>query len=143
MAGKAILIKDILANALFENKDQKTNLYGQYEAFREQLTRDIKIAEFADTYAKTIAYGMFTARLHDRILDDFSQQEALELLPKSNPFLRSLFGYIAGPDLDERINWGIDDLAEVIKQIARRVKGAAHGHWSKYIEKDLIPHLKL
>ena len=53
--------------------------------------------------------------LHDTTLDFFSRQEALELLPKSNPFLRSLFTYIAGQDLDERIVWIIDDLACVFQ----------------------------
>ena len=48
-------------------------------------------------------------------LSTFTRQEALELLPKSNPFLRSLFGYIAGPNLDDRIAWVIDDLAKVFQ----------------------------
>ena len=53
---------------------------------------------------------MFAARLHDKTLTAFSRSEALELLPKSNPFLRNLFGYIAGPNLDDRIA-EVDDLA--------------------------------
>lgn len=115
MAGKAALIKDILHRTLREDKDQSTELSTQYEAFKEHLIHDISIEDFADIYAETIAYGMFAARLHDTTLDTFSRQEALELLPKSNPFLRSLFGYIAGPDLDDRIKWVIDDLAEVFQ----------------------------
>ncbi len=58
---------------------------------------------------------MFAARLHDETLNDFSPREALELLPKSNPLLRSLFSYIAGPELDDRIVWIIDDLAYVFR----------------------------
>lgn len=115
MAGKAGLIKDILRNALTADKDSKTELAGQYTAFREHLIHGIEPEEFADIYAETIAYGMFAARLHDKTLETFSRHEALELLPKSNPFLRSLFGYIAGPDLDERIKWIIDDLANVFQ----------------------------
>ena len=56
--------------------------------FKEHLIHDISPADFADLYAETIAYGLFAARLHDTRLDTFSRQEALELLPKSNPFLR-------------------------------------------------------
>ena len=125
MAGKAGLIKDVLRNALTADKDSKTELAGQYTAFREHLIHDIGPEEFADIYAETIAYGMFAARLHDKTLDTFSRQEALELLPKSNPFLRSLFGYIAGPDLDERIRWIIDDLANVFQ--AANVKKLMEG----------------
>jgi len=35
---------------------------------------------------------MFAARLHDPTPDTFSRQEAASLIPKSNPFLRKLFG---------------------------------------------------
>ena len=38
---------------------------------------------------------MFAARLHDPTLPNFGRQEAAELIPKSNPFLRKLFGYVA------------------------------------------------
>lgn len=115
MAGKAILIKDVFGNVLRADKQFQSTLSGQYQIFREQLIHDITPEDFADLYAETIAYGMFAARLHDSSLDTFSRQEALELLPKSNPFLRNLFSYIAGPDLDDRIKWIIDDLAEVFQ----------------------------
>ena len=115
MAGKAQLIKDVLFNTLTSKDDPQTELNAQYEAFKENLIHDISKADFADIYAETIAYGMFAARLHDPTPDTFSRQEALELLPKSNPFLRSLFTYIAGYDLDDRIAWIIDDLALVFK----------------------------
>lgn len=115
MAGKSALIKDVLANALSDDKDQNSELTSQYQVFKKELIHDIRPDDFADIYAETIAYGMFAARLHDDSLDTFNRQEALELLPKSNPFLRSLFGYIAGPDLDDRIKWIIDDLAGVFQ----------------------------
>ncbi|MCB0605739.1 MAG: N-6 DNA methylase, partial [Saprospiraceae bacterium] len=66
-----------------------------------------------DVYAQTIAYGMFAARLHDPTLPTFSRQEAAELIPKSNPFLRKLFAYIAGPDIDDRIKWIVDSLVDI------------------------------
>lgn len=113
MAGKAALIKDVLANALLQDSDHSTELYGQYAKFKELLIHDISISDFADMYAETITYGMFAARLNDTTLENFSREEALKLLPKSNPFLRNLFSYIAGPTLDERIVWIIDDLAKI------------------------------
>ncbi|WP_353199171.1 type ISP restriction/modification enzyme [Sandarakinorhabdus sp.] len=117
MAGKAVIIKDIMGRALAADMaaGRLTELTGQYQAFKANLIHDISVADFADIYAETIAYGLFAARLHDTSLDTFSRMEALELLPKSNPFLRSLFGYIAGYDLDDRIRWVIDDLCEVFR----------------------------
>lgn len=115
MAGKATLIKDVLFKALRADEGMESELAGQYMAFKENLIHDIGLEDFADIYAETIAYGMFAARLHDDTLDTFSRQEALELLPKSNPFLRNLFSYVAGVDLDSRIAWIIDDLATVFQ----------------------------
>lgn len=119
MAAKAALIKDIMGNALVADMKAKeagapaTDLIGQYEAFKANLIHDITVAEFADIYAETIAYGLFAARLHDETPNTFSRAEALELLPKSNPFLRELFIYIAGPNLDDRLRRTVDDLCAV------------------------------
>lgn len=115
MAGKARLLFDVLNKSLTgdEEDNQDSSLKEQMQAFEQILIHNIQPAEFADIYAQTIAYGMFAARLHDTSLENFSRQEAAELIPKSNPFLRRLFGYIAGPDIDDRIKWIVDDLAKI------------------------------
>jgi hypothetical protein len=119
MAGKAAIIKDIMGRALAADMKAKdatgtaTDLIGQYEAFKGSLIHDITVEEFADVYAETIAYGLFAARLHDETPDSFTRAEALDLLPKTNPFLRELFIYIAGPNLDERLRRVIDELCHV------------------------------
>jgi len=115
MAGKARLLSDIIEKALTsdESNNEDSTLKEQMIAFKEILIHDITPKGFADVYAQTIAYGMFAARLNDPTLDDFSRQEAAELIPRSNPFLRKLFGYIAGPDIDDRIKWIVDSLVEI------------------------------
>ena len=115
MAGKARLLSDVIEKALTsdEDKQEDSTLKEQMIAFKEILIHDITPKGFADVYAQTIAYGMFAARLHDPTLKTFSRQEAAELIPKSNPFLRKLFGYIAGPDIDDRIKWIVENLAEI------------------------------
>ncbi len=115
MADKAKLLAIIIEKALAgdELNQQNSTLKDQLTAFKQILIHDITAKGFADVYAQTIAYGMFAARLHDPTLPTFSRQEAAELIPKSNPFLRKLFGYIAGPDIDDRIKWIVDDLTEI------------------------------
>lgn len=115
MAGKARLMKDVIVEALKDEEDGGGELRSELEAFRNILIHDMKEQEFADMYAQTIAYGLFAARLHDPTLETFSRQEASELLPKTNPFLRKLFHTIAGPDLDTRIVWIVDSLADVFR----------------------------
>ncbi len=115
MAGKARLLSEVIEKALTSDETNKENstLKDQMNAFKEILIHDITPKGFADVYAQTIAYGMFAARLHDPTLPTFSRQEASELIPKSNPFLRKLFGYIAGPDIDDRIKWIVDSLVDI------------------------------
>lgn len=117
MAGKARLLAKIIENAM--NDEAQTidndNLHGQYNAFKDVLIQELKITDFADIYAQTIAYGMFAARLHDDTPEDFSREEAARLIPKTNPFLRQIFNNLAGNDLDERIAWVVDDLVTVFQ----------------------------
>jgi hypothetical protein len=82
-------------------------------AFKQILIHDITPKGFADVYAQTIVYGLFAARYHDPIWPLLADKKPTELIPKSNPFLRKLFGYIAGPDLDDRIKWIVDDLVNI------------------------------
>ena len=115
MAGKARLLSEVIEKALTSDEENQENstLKDQMNAFKQILIHDITPKGFADVYAQTIAYGMFAARLHDPTIDSFSRQEAAELIPKSNPFLRKLFGYIAGIDVDDRIKWIVDDLVNI------------------------------
>jgi len=133
MAGKARLLSEVIEKALTsdETNSEDSTLKDQMNAFKQILIHDITPKGFADVYAQTIAYGMFAARLHDTSMDSFSRQEAAELIPKSNPFLRKLFGYIAGLDLDDRIRWIVDDLvniflacnvAEILKDYGKSTK---------------------
>lgn len=122
MAGKARLLANVIEKALEPDNSSEViheplnlNLHSQYESFKQILIHDITIKSFADIYAQTIAYGMFAARLHDPSLENFSRQEAAELIPKSNPFLRKLFQYVAGYDLDDRIKWIVDALADIFR----------------------------
>ncbi|MCU0445267.1 MAG: N-6 DNA methylase [Microscillaceae bacterium] len=115
MAGKARMLADVIEKSLINDTitAEDSTLKDQMLAFKEILIHDITPQGFADVYAQTIAYGMFAARLHDPTLPTFSRQEAAELIPKSNPFLRKLFSYIAGPDIDDRIKWIVDSLVDL------------------------------
>lgn len=146
MAGKARLLATVIEKAINvdeENSDRgniqaNNTLREQLSAFQSILIHDIDAKEFADIYAQTIAYGMFAARLHDPTLDSFDRREAAELIPKTNPFLRRLFGYIAGPDIDERIVWIVDGLADIFR--ATDVEGLLKNFGKATKQQDPIIH---
>src|SRR5699024_6622811 len=112
MAGKARLLATIIQNALESDAGDNRVNEAANNTLREQIVsyRYIQLhhhdaKESPDMHARTIDHGMFAARPHHPPLDDFSRHEAAELIPKPTPFLRKLFQYIAGYDLDYRIIW--------------------------------------
>lgn len=115
MAAKAAIIKDEVGIALKDDPEFRTGLGGQYKSFKTNLLPALEPDEFADIYAETITYGMFAARFHDDDLTTFSRAEALEKLPASNPFLKGLFEYVAGPALPKRLTYIVDDLVQVMR----------------------------
>lgn len=113
MAKAARLLHDLILE-VFAKEGTTGNLHAQLDAFRKVLIADLKVEDFADMYAQTIAYGLFAARCNTTSGATFTRQHAGHDLPKTNPFLRKLFNTIAGADLDDRIAWAVDDLANVL-----------------------------
>ena len=140
MAAKAKLMAQVIKSALDEDdKAQKsTDLQGQVVAFKSVLIHDITNTSFADIYAQTIAYGLFAARYHDPSLETFSRQEAATLIPQSNPFLRKLFQYIAGYELDNRLVWLVDELVQIF--LATDVANVMNNFGKSTRQQDPIIH---
>ncbi|MFY9106148.1 type ISP restriction/modification enzyme [Aliarcobacter cryaerophilus] len=140
MAGKARLLQNVIERAIIseDESDANNSLREQLEVFKATLIHDITPESFADIYAQTIAYGMFAARLHDETMNTFSRQEAVFLIPKSNPFLRGLFNYVSGAECDDRIIWIIDSLAEIF--LATDIKKLLDGFSQKSGMNDPIIH---
>ncbi|MEI6046339.1 MAG: type ISP restriction/modification enzyme [Chloroflexota bacterium] len=115
MATIARLTRDTIKRT-FEDEDKGGSLHKQLIGFREVLLPDLTPEEFADMYAQTICYGLFAARFSNPSNRAFTRETAAYRLPKTNPFLRKMFGYIAGPELDERVTWVVDDLAELLNR---------------------------
>jgi hypothetical protein len=84
MAGKSKLLAEIIKAALKEKTENDT-LSGQYEDFKKIFIHNLGIAEFADIYARTLAYGLFAARLNQKDKRQFTRYLAAQLIPQSNP----------------------------------------------------------
>lgn len=113
MARLAHLMGFIINNTL-KAETAMGSLHAQLNAFCENLIPDLSFGQFADMYAQTIAYGLFAARCETDIGKDFTRYNANHLIPKTNPFLRKLFNYIAGPDLDVQLVGVVDDLTQIL-----------------------------
>ncbi len=112
MAAKARLLRDGIER-IFAREDRPGPLRQLLRAYREVLIADLSPRRFADLQAQTAAYGLFAARcLHDPRDGPFTRRSAV--FADTTPFLRDLFGRIAGPGIDPRIAWIVDDLASLL-----------------------------
>jgi len=155
MAGIAKLMREII-NKTFAQEEEEGTLHSQLQAFREVLIHDLTEEQFADMYAQTICYGLFSARCHieditlygqDKYaafhgMDDKSKEltrkNAAYLLPKTNPFLRRMFDDIAGINLDDRIAWLVDDLVTLLEN--SQMDLILHDFAKKLNRKDPVVH---
>lgn len=116
MAAKAKIIADILNNAMEKNAtNEDKELHVKLSAFQKFLVHDMSIEQFSDFYAQTIVYGLFAARIYDKTPQTFSLQEAAELIPSINPFLKKIFKHFALADLHSGIKWIVDDLVSIFR----------------------------
>ncbi|HUU41403.1 MAG TPA: type ISP restriction/modification enzyme [Desulfatiglandales bacterium] len=117
MASVAQIIKEVVTHIFADEDDLYGELHDQYKAFKEILVHDLMPQDFADMFAQTVTYGLFAARCnHKGKIEDFTREKALFEIPKTNPFLLNLFSRLAGPELDVRLQWIIDHLAELLAQ---------------------------
>jgi predicted helicase len=113
MGGKAQRIRDNAKIFLSADSDQNRSILSVYETIKKQLVHDLTLESFADMYAQTLVYGLFVARYHDETPENFTRQEARDLVPASNPLLRHFFDHIVGADFDKRLEFIVNELCEV------------------------------
>ena len=114
MAAKARLLRDGIANALAQ-ESASGPLHGLLDAYRQVLIHDLSPDDFADLQAQTAAYGLFAARCNHQADVPFTRQTAV--FAETTPFLQEIFGRIAGPGIDHRIAWIVDDLARLLDRV--------------------------
>ena len=112
MASKARLLREGVSRIL-KREGESGHLHDLLDAYREVLISDLSPVKFADMQAQTAAYGLFAARCrHEPGSGPFTRQSAA--FTETTPFLRDVFGRIAGPGIDQRIAWIVDDLARLL-----------------------------
>lgn len=117
MARLTHLIRDIIITA-FEKGKASDLLTDWRKAFAEVLVAELdepeNVGQFADMFAQTLAYGLFSARIRHGA-GRFTRRRAQDLIPKTNPFLRDFFYYITGPRLDDEPYAGlVEDLVQLL-----------------------------
>ena len=113
MAAKARLLREHIAGIFREGDGGSAALRELLASYQEVLIADLSEEQFADLQAQTVAYGLFAARwLYEGAPQTFTREAAA--FAQTTPFLRDVFGRVAGPSADRRITWIINDLARLL-----------------------------
>lgn len=113
------LIRNIIVEA-FQTGRASQQLADWRAAFASTLLPELAadtpaaIHEFADMFAQTLAYGLFSARASSPA-PRFTRDTARKLIPRTNPFLRGFFEQITGSALDDEPFAGfVEDLIQTL-----------------------------
>lgn len=85
-----------------------------YDKFKDTLIHDMSEQQFADMYAQTVVYGLFSARCMDSTQDDFSAAEAIDCIPSTNPFLKSLMRECLGSQGSNKLSFDELEIGNVV-----------------------------
>jgi predicted helicase len=113
MGGKAQRIRENVVALVGSESSKKEELERMMRFIKDHLIHEFEVKDFADMYAQTLVYGLFAARYNDETLESFSRQEARELVPATNPFLKSFFDHISGSSFPPRLEIIVNELCEV------------------------------
>nr|HPI84664.1 N-6 DNA methylase [Caldisericia bacterium] len=112
MSSIAKMIKDSIHaeltadNDIFSNSTGENQLAKQLEFFKDNLITGLGEIEFADMYAQTICYGLFSAKI-ELGAKELLWESAWKVIPKTNPFLKKLFSEFT-QELPESVTKSID-----------------------------------
>lgn len=112
MARSATQIKEQV-KSVFEYELASGPLHKLFEKFKKMLIYDLETDAFADMYAQTIAYGLFSARATHE--GEFAVEDVSAMIPNTNPFLKNLFEECTDClDLEEL---GVTELVKMLKEV--------------------------
>jgi hypothetical protein len=110
LAGLAHLIRDAILRA-FQRQQASRQPRDWRQAFAATPLPELApqdnpqketeaVNEFADMFAQTLAYGLFSARVAGGA-GKFTRERTQKLIPRTNPFLRAFFEQITGAAMDD------------------------------------------
>ncbi len=75
---------------VLEVENENGYVHKLLKKFKDMLVHDMNESTFADMYAQTISYGLFSARCMNVEEEIFDPLKAIDNIPDTNPFLRQL-----------------------------------------------------
>ncbi|OCX42967.1 DNA methyltransferase [Campylobacter ornithocola] len=107
------ILKDEL---LLSNENEA--LISLFNTFKETLYKELSYEEFCDSFAQTLTYSLFLAKLNNDTAKEIDLNNAKKFIPKSFPLIRSMSGFLDDSFENlESIKWLLEEIISIINHI--------------------------
>jgi uncharacterized protein (DUF433 family) len=121
LATRSQLLRDFLGEELVRQDKAKQGgvLMGLYGAFKQQVSHEITLKEFADAFAQTLAYGLFLAKLNAKPTDTITLLNAKQFVPASVGLIQELVGFLDRLDQPSYadVRWVVEEVLSIINNL--------------------------
>ncbi|EAH5815630.1 N-6 DNA methylase [Campylobacter jejuni] len=107
----------ILKDELLLSIENET-LISLFNTFKETLYKELSYEEFCDSFAQTLTYSLFLAKLNNDTAKEIDLNNAKKFIPKSFPLIRSMSGFLDDSFENlENIKWLLEEIINIINHI--------------------------
>lgn len=107
------ILKDEL---LLSNENEA--LISLFNTFKETLYKELSYEEFCDSFAQTLTYSLFLAKLNNNTTKEIDLNNAKKFIPKSFPLIRAMSGFLDDSFENlESIKWLLEEIINIINHI--------------------------
>ncbi|EHN6916937.1 N-6 DNA methylase [Campylobacter jejuni] len=107
----------ILKDELLLSIENET-LLSLFNTFKETLYKELSYEEFCDSFAQTLTYSLFLAKLNNDTAKEIDLNNAKKFIPKSFPLIRSMSGFLDDSFENlESIKWLLEEIINIINHI--------------------------
>ena len=114
LAAEAQAIRDRILD-IYAVETHDGYVHKLFKDFKDNLIHDMTKQQFADMYAQTVVYGLFSARCMDKTQDSFNVRDAIACIPNTNPFLKRLMEECLGEGSERHLTFDELEVANVVE----------------------------
>ena len=124
----------ILKDEMIEN-EANDSIQRLFNAFKESLYKDLEFITFADSFAQTLTYSLFLARLNNNTSENITLDNAYNFIPKSFSLIQAMSKFLRELKELDSIKWLLEEIIAIINHID--IAAIIHD-LNKLSQKDLL-----
>ncbi|PAF42537.1 type ISP restriction/modification enzyme, partial [Helicobacter sp. 11S03491-1] len=100
-----------------KEKEKNNNISNIYNAFKESLYKELEFEEFCDSFAQTLTFSLFLAKLNNKDSQNMDLYNVKKFIPYSFPLIRSMSGFLDNLDDLADIRWALGEIIGIVNHI--------------------------